>query len=145
MIAFKNFCFNIYNNKIMLENEMATIWGQPSFVQVFCTMLFTEQETPAHSLVDRRDYLGWQPSSSAHDTKHYATVLVATQNQLHISYHQTSPYASTNSKSKGTPWYFDSITLTKSLTHDICVSENRRYRCKWRPTGCNYFGLFIHS
>jgi len=56
-----------------------------ALVQVFCTMLFTEQVTPAHSLMDRRDYLGWQPPSSAHATKHYATVLVTTQNQLHIS------------------------------------------------------------
>jgi len=56
-----------------------------AFVQVSCTMLFTEQETPAHSLMDRRDYLGWQPPSSAHATEHYATVLVATQNQFHIN------------------------------------------------------------
>jgi hypothetical protein len=38
-----------------------------AFVKVFCTMLFTEQETPTRSLMDITDYLGWQLSaSSAH-------------------------------------------------------------------------------
>jgi hypothetical protein len=56
----------------------------PAFIQVFCTMLFTEQETPAHSLMDRRDYLGWQPPSSAHATTHYEQYLSQHRYQFHI-------------------------------------------------------------
>jgi len=35
--------------------------------------------------------------------------------------------------------------MNKLLDLDVHISAHRWYNCKWRPTRCNYIGLFIYS